>query len=75
MLSAAMPLLPAAQPVQGRGWIGRWSPGIGDPSPLGWITVVLYLVVAWLCFLSARRSRALDHPASPDRWELRLWAR
>lgn len=27
----------------------QWSPGIGDPSVMGWITVVAYLVVAWLC--------------------------
>jgi DMSO reductase anchor subunit len=31
------------------GWIGRWSPGIGDPTLLGWITVVAYFVAAWLC--------------------------
>ena len=27
----------------------QWSPGIGDPSIMGWVTVVAYLVVAWLC--------------------------
>ena len=74
MPTAAVALLLAAKPVEGQGWIGHWSPGIGDPSPMGWVTVALYLVAAWLCFLSARRSRALDPPASPGRWEPRLWA-
>ncbi len=32
------------------GWIGNWPPGIGDPTPIGWVTVVLYVVAAWLCF-------------------------
>ena len=38
-------------PPEGQGWIGHWSPGIGDPSVMGWVTVALYLVAAWLCFL------------------------
>jgi hypothetical protein len=32
------------------GWIGTWSPGIGDPTVVGWVTVVAYLgttYVAW----------------------------
>lgn len=31
------------------GWIGNWSPGIGDPTIGGWLTVALYALVAWLC--------------------------
>lgn len=31
------------------GWIGAWSPGIGDPSIGGWVTVVLYAWAAWEC--------------------------
>ncbi|MCA9652372.1 MAG: hypothetical protein H6712_04615 [Myxococcales bacterium] len=27
----------------------RWSPGIGDPTVMGWLTVVAYLAAAWLC--------------------------
>jgi len=34
----------------GEGWIGRWSPGIGDPTIIGWLTVVLYLFGAWQCY-------------------------
>jgi hypothetical protein len=29
---------------------GRWSPGIGDPSLGGWLTVLAYFVAALLCF-------------------------
>ena len=32
------------------GWIGRWSPGIGDPTLVGWATVVLYFLGAWQCY-------------------------
>lgn len=31
------------------GWVGNWSPGIGDPTIGGWITVALYALVAWAC--------------------------
>jgi hypothetical protein len=32
------------------GWIGAWSPGIGDPNVMGWVTVAAYLSAAYLCF-------------------------
>lgn len=38
-----------------------WSPGIGDPTVVGWATVVLYLVTSWRCFVladSLRRRQA-----------------
>lgn len=38
------------------GWIGRWSPGIGDPNVVGWVTVVGYLSAAILCWLACRRA-------------------
>ena len=34
-----------------------WTPGIGDPTPLGWATVIAYGVAALLAVLAARRSR------------------
>jgi hypothetical protein len=71
--TVTMPLLAAARPVEGQGWIGHWSPGIGDPSVMGWVTVALYLVAAWLCFLCSRRSRVLARRGSDARWEPRLW--
>ena len=40
------------------GWIGRWSPGIGDPTPLGWFTVAAYLGAALLCLRALRLARA-----------------
>ena len=71
--TVTMPLLAAARPVEGQGWIGHWSPGIGDPSVMGWVTVAVYLVAAWLCFLCSRRSRVLARRGSDARWEPRLW--
>lgn len=31
-----------------------WSPGIGDPSLLGWLTVVGYFMASFLCIRAAR---------------------
>lgn len=41
------------------GWIGNWSPGIGDPTAGGWVTVVLYAWAAWFAVrvLQGERSR------------------
>jgi hypothetical protein len=36
-------------------WIGNWSPGIGDPTIGGWVTVALYVLAAWACFAVLRR--------------------
>jgi hypothetical protein len=41
---------------------------------MGWVTVALYLLAAWTCFLCARRSRAAVAQAPSDCWEPRLWA-
>ena len=30
------------------GWIGSWSPGIGDPTFAGWLTAFAYLWHRWL---------------------------
>jgi hypothetical protein len=42
------------------GWVGRWSPGIGDPTVVGWVTVGAYLLAGWLCWRVFRRLGALD---------------
>ncbi|WP_022685087.1 hypothetical protein [Sphingomonas phyllosphaerae] len=44
---------------------GRWTPGIGDPSVVGWLTVVAYLAAAAWCAALAWR-----HARGPrlDRW-------
>jgi hypothetical protein len=38
----------------------RWKPGIGDPTVLGWITVVGYLIAALACFRAAWRETGGD---------------
>jgi len=35
----------------------HWIPGIGDPTPAGWLTVVLYLVTSLSCWKSGREAR------------------
>ncbi len=55
----------------GSGWIGDWSPGIGDPSIVGWVTVVAYFVAAWLCW-QARRG-AIDSASHASRRSAALW--
>ena len=32
---------------------GRWAPGIGDPTVIGWITVIVYFIVAVICLKAA----------------------
>jgi hypothetical protein len=49
------------------GWIGRWSPGIGDPSAVGWITVAAYFATAWLCWRARAASRREGDAAVPPR--------
>jgi hypothetical protein len=41
----------------GQGWVGDWSPGIGDPTITGWVTVVAYFVGSYLCWLAFRVER------------------
>ncbi len=36
----------------------RWSPAIGDPTVMGWVTVFAYVLAAILCVLVLSRSRA-----------------
>jgi len=39
---------------------GRWKPGIGDPTAMGWITVAAYLVSAACCLRAAWREPSAD---------------
>jgi hypothetical protein len=32
---------------------GHWVPGIGDPSVMGWVTVIVYFIVAIICLKAA----------------------
>ncbi|MHC9418165.1 hypothetical protein ACYZX9_06175 [Sphingomonas citri] len=40
----------------------RWHPGIGDPTPIGWITVLAYFTAALLCAAAQRREKAGPRP-------------
>src|SRR6516162_9395429 len=55
------------QPFSGGGWVGDWSPGIGDPTFAGWLTAFAYLGAAALCFRNERRLRAASGDAGPTR--------
>lgn len=54
--------------LAGYGLIGRWSPGIGDPTLMGWLTVVLYAAAAWQCY-----RLATAHSSRLGRSEVTLW--
>ena len=54
--------------LPGDGWIGRWSPGIGDPTVMGWLTVVLYALGAWECYRVVT-----THSGSLRPGESKLW--
>jgi hypothetical protein len=58
---------PAAQ-----GWIGSWSPGIGDPTVLGWVTVLAYAAAFALSVVVSHR--ALEKSEAPERWFWRALA-
>jgi hypothetical protein len=34
---------------------GRWHPGIGDPTLIGWFTVIAYCVAALICYGNSKR--------------------
>lgn len=55
------------------GWVGNWSPGIGDPTFAGWLTVVLYAVAAVLCHQAARRCARDGASIHHQRMEVKLW--
>lgn len=50
----------------GGGWIGDWSPGIGDPSFFGWFTVFVYFAIAWRAAGLVRKAKASFFGA--ERW-------
>jgi hypothetical protein len=49
-----------------------WSPGIGDPSFMGWLTVVLYVLAALSCWFTASSRRVASdiamHANEPRVW-------
>jgi hypothetical protein len=62
-------------PARADGWIGRWSPGIGDPTLAGWLTVVAYFVTAWLVFAVVKRTPSFLSDVRRERmlWLLLAW--
>jgi hypothetical protein len=61
-------------PEADSGWIGQWSPGIGDPTVAGWVTVVLYVAAAWTCWVVARELRPEVKAGRVARRELWAWS-
>lgn len=51
-------------------WLGDWSPTIGDPTAIGWATVVAYVAGAAACVAAWRRERSGD---APDPAVARTW--
>ncbi len=49
MAMSSLTSLAWARP-QTDGWIGSWSPGIGDPTIGGWVTVGFYALAIYLCW-------------------------
>jgi hypothetical protein len=50
---------------------GNWHLGIGDPTPVGWITAMAYLAASLACAMVSsadRRARRLGRPGSPFFW-------
>lgn len=60
-----------AQSMDSLSEASRWTPGIGDPTVIGWLTVVGYLVAAWSCRRASDEvpTRALES----TRWLRRYW--
>ena len=48
-----------------------WQPGIGDPTVMGWVTVLAYFSVAWFAFVNARISR--NKPSIAAHREVLFW--
>jgi hypothetical protein len=50
--------------------LSQWSPGLGDNHPMGWLTVVLYLLAAAACAKTALRG---TFPAQTQDRERLFW--
>ena len=49
---------------------GRWTPGIGDPTVLGWATVAAYALALVLCVLAFRVARRTPRDRSGGLWAI-----
>jgi hypothetical protein len=50
----------------------NWSPGIGDPTFMGWLTVVLYFLASLGCWITARTLSSEGLSAGSTN-EVRAW--
>jgi len=50
----------------------HWRPGIGDPTFMGWLTVVAYFTAVILCWMAGRSDQGA-HPQSGYSNHSRLW--
>lgn len=63
--------LPADR-VLNQGLLGSWSPGIGDPSLGGWLTVLLYVASLWMTWRVLKRMPGGHWGNRQERWFWRL---
>ena len=64
-------MIPFATAARAPASVGGWQPGIGDPSALGWLTVLAYFGASWLCARCALRAPAAKPHAAGSIW---FWA-
>lgn len=57
----------------GSGWIGEWTPGIGDPTFIGWFTVLAYFAVSLTCYRLRRRMGRIKNPTLLVLKERKIW--
>lgn len=49
---------------------GAWHPGIGDPTPMGWVTVAGYALAVWACWRTGRARSAAGTGSDVHFWWL-----
>lgn len=47
---------------------GRWTPSIGDPTIIGWVTVVVYFIVASICLKAALKAKLDSDKTIKNLW-------
>ena len=52
----------------------NWTPGIGDPTFVGWLTVILYFAASISCWISARKVELDGNHSSNERLAWRFIA-
>lgn len=53
--------------------VGRWRPGIGDPTVMGWVTVIAYLLASAGCAVAALREPLADGTERSRTQPSRFW--